>query len=49
MEALGGTERIPQLNYNALRVMQDPLYAKLGQQLRDDNTALNNGILDQEE
>ena len=39
LEAHGGKAKITPLNYDALRILRDPLYVKMGQELRDESKA----------
>lgn len=45
LERLGGKTRIKPLNYDGLRIIRDPLYVKMGQELSDNSQDQNKKIL----
>jgi hypothetical protein len=49
LELQGGKARIVPLNYDALTMLRNPLYVKMGQTLSDKSTDLNNRILAEQE
>ncbi len=38
LEIKKGTTKVEPLNYDALRMLRDPLYVKMGQELRDQSS-----------
>ena len=45
LQALGGKPKIEPLNYDGLRMIRDPLYVKMGQELREESKAQTGRIV----
>ena len=49
LEIKKGTTKVEPLNYDALRMLRDPLYVKMGQELRDQSTNMQAARHDDQE